>query len=69
VDLRPVLATISAPTLVIAGSADPAIPPAHGEAIAAGIAGAKFALAPAAHLANVEAPAAVLGPLMRHLSG
>src|SRR5262245_28059158 len=49
-DLWPVLSKISAPTLVIAGSEDPATPPAHGEAIAAAIAGARFTLVGAAHL-------------------
>ena len=39
-DLRPDLAAISAPTLVIAGLDDPATPPGHGEAIAAAIGGA-----------------------------
>lgn len=68
-DLRPALASISAPTLVIAGSADPATPPGHGEQIAAGIAGAQFAVVPAAHLANIEAPLAVGGMLMGHLAG
>ena len=33
-DLRPVLGSITAPTLVIAGAEDPATPPWHGAAIA-----------------------------------
>jgi 3-oxoadipate enol-lactonase len=66
-DLRPVLSKISAPTLVIAGSEDPATPPAAGEAIAAAVAGARLTLVHAAHLANVEAPAAVSDRLMTHL--
>ena len=54
-DLHPVLGSISAPTLVIAGAEDPATPPDHGRAIADGIAGARFELiAGAAHLANIE---------------
>jgi 3-oxoadipate enol-lactonase len=54
-DLHPVLGSISAPTLVIAGGEDPATPPDHGRAIADGIAGARFELiAGAAHLANIE---------------
>jgi 3-oxoadipate enol-lactonase len=68
-DLRPVLAQIGAPTLVIAGSQDPATPPAHGEAIAAAVAGSRFTLVPAAHLANIEAPDAVGDRLMAHLAG
>ena len=54
-DLHPVLGSISAPTLVIAGAEDPATPPDHGRAIADGIAGARFELIEgAAHLANIE---------------
>ncbi|AGL17806.1 3-oxoadipate enol-lactonase [Actinoplanes sp. N902-109] len=59
-DLRADLARITAPTLVIAGADDPATPPAHGAAIAAGIAGARFeVLSPAAHLATYEQPETV----------
>jgi 3-oxoadipate enol-lactonase len=54
-DLHPVLGSISAPTLVIAGTEDPATPPDHGRAIADGIPGARFELIEgAAHLANIE---------------
>jgi 3-oxoadipate enol-lactonase len=63
-DLHPQLGSISAPTLVIAGSEDPATPPAHGRAIADGIAGARFELiGGAAHLANIE-KAEVVTPLI-----
>lgn len=58
-DLRDVLNRIIAPTLVIAGRGDMATPPAHGEAIAAGINGASIELVDAAHIGNVEAAAAV----------
>ena len=59
-DLHPVLGSISAPTLVIAGAEDPATPPDHGRAIADGIAGARFELIEgAAHLANIEKAEAV----------
>lgn len=56
VDLRADLASISAPTLVVAGADDPATPPEHGEAIVAGIgAHARLEVLPhVAHLANVE---------------
>jgi 3-oxoadipate enol-lactonase len=67
-DLRPYLAAISAPTLVIAGASDQAIPPAHGEFIAAAIPGARMAVVPAAHLANVEAAEAVAALLIGHLT-
>jgi 3-oxoadipate enol-lactonase len=54
-DLRGGLRWISAPTLVIAGRQDPAIPPEHGEAISRAVAGARLeVLDPAAHLASVE---------------
>jgi 3-oxoadipate enol-lactonase len=59
-DLRPVLAGIQAPTLVIAGREDPAVPPVHGEVIAASVRGARVTvLDNAAHLANVERAAVV----------
>lgn len=56
VDLRSDLPSIAAPTLVIAGADDPATPPDHGEAIAAGIGPhARLEVLPhAAHLANIE---------------
>ena len=63
-DLLDVLGSISAPTLVIAGAEDPATPPDHGRAIAAGIPGARFELVEdAAHLANIE-KAEVVTPLI-----
>jgi 3-oxoadipate enol-lactonase len=67
-DLRPDLAAITAPTLVIAGADDPATPPSHAEVIAAGIDGARLRVVPhAAHLATVEAPAAITELLLDHL--
>jgi 3-oxoadipate enol-lactonase len=63
-DLRPELGSIAAPALVIAAAEDPATPPAHGRAIADGIAGARFELiADAAHLASIE-KAEQVTPLM-----
>jgi 3-oxoadipate enol-lactonase len=57
VDERADLARIGVPALVIAGADDPALPPAMGEAIAAGIAGARYhCIAGAAHLSNIEQP-------------
>lgn len=59
-DLRDDLVRITAPTLVVSGSEDPACPPDVGRALAAGIAGAEFAeLKGVAHLGNVERPDAV----------
>ncbi|HTU30195.1 MAG TPA: 3-oxoadipate enol-lactonase [Solirubrobacteraceae bacterium] len=49
------LGSVRAPTLVIAGAQDRAIPPAQGERIAAAIPDARFALLdPGSHLASVE---------------
>jgi 3-oxoadipate enol-lactonase len=56
-DLRPDLGRIVAPTLVVAGADDPAIPADHAERIAAGIAGSRLeVVGPAAHLVNIEQP-------------
>ena len=68
-DLRPALASITAPTLVIAAADDPATPPGHGAVIASGIAGARLVVVRgAAHLANVSAAGqvsyALLGALL-----
>jgi 3-oxoadipate enol-lactonase len=63
-DLRPVLARISAPTLVIAGADDPATPPALAEEIIDGIGDGRVAVVDhAAHLASAERPD-VVGPLL-----
>jgi 3-oxoadipate enol-lactonase len=67
-DQRTSLPAIRAPTLVLAGAADPATPPEHGELIAAGIPGARLDVIPgAAHLATVSAPAQVTAGLHAHL--
>ncbi|MGH2889365.1 MAG: alpha/beta fold hydrolase, partial [Solirubrobacteraceae bacterium] len=67
-DLRAGLASVTAPTLVIAGAQDPSIPPAHGEAIAAAIPGARLVvLDPAAHLASVERADEVTALIAEHL--
>jgi 3-oxoadipate enol-lactonase/4-carboxymuconolactone decarboxylase len=67
-DLRDDLARISAPTLALAGADDPATPPEHLATIAAGIPGARLLVLPqAAHLANLEQPAAVNAALLAHL--
>jgi 3-oxoadipate enol-lactonase len=69
-DLRPMLATITAPTLVIAGAEDPATAPWHGAAIAAAIPGARLrVIRGAAHLANVSHAAEVSATLLAHLAG
>ena len=67
-DLRPSLAAITAPTLVIAATEDPATPPWHGAVIARGIAGARLkVIRGASHLANVSAAGEVTTALSGHL--
>jgi 3-oxoadipate enol-lactonase len=67
-DLRDRLARINAPTVAIAATQDLAIPPVHSEAIVAAIAGARLELIDhAAHIANIEQPAAVTRLLLQHL--
>ena len=69
-DLRGVLPAIAAPTLVVAGAEDVAIPVDHAEIIAAGIPGAVLSVIPdAGHLANLEQPEAMTRLLLDHLLG
>lgn len=66
-DTRPELGRIQAPTRVVAGAEDLATPVAMAEELAAGIPGADLVVLPhAAHLANVEQPAAVLQAMREH---
>jgi len=68
-DLRPALASVTAPTLVIAGAEDPATPPWHGAAIAAAIPGARLrVIRGGAHLSNVSQAAEVTVALLAHLT-
>ncbi|MBS0533482.1 MAG: 3-oxoadipate enol-lactonase [Proteobacteria bacterium] len=57
-DFRTSNQSITTPTLVIVGAQDAATPPAQGEAIARQIKGAKVFSIDAAHISNVEQPAA-----------
>ncbi len=67
-DLRPRLAAIGAPTLVIAGSDDPSTPPDLLRAIAGGIDGARLeVLHGARHIANVARPDEFTRLLLEHL--
>lgn len=67
VDLRADLGRVTAPTLVVSGAEDQALPPEHQRAIADGIAGAELlTLSPGAHLANLEQPLQVSGALLGH---
>lgn len=69
-DLTGDLASITAPTLVIAGTEDPATPPEHAERIVAGVRDARLAvLGPAAHLASFERADLVNPLLLAHFAG
>ncbi|MGY1805321.1 3-oxoadipate enol-lactonase [Blastococcus sp. SYSU D00922] len=66
-DLREDLGRITAPTLVVSGAEDPALPPEHQRLIAGGIPGAQLlTLSPAAHLANLERTLETTGALLGH---
>jgi 3-oxoadipate enol-lactonase len=67
-DLRASLAAIRAPTLVIGGAQDAAIPNEHQERLAAAIAGARLEiLDPGAHVVSVERADAVTALIAGHL--
>lgn len=67
-DLRPELVAVRAPTLVIAGGEDPAVPMADIRALGAGIAGARVAVvAGGAHLPNLERGEDVERLILDHL--
>jgi 3-oxoadipate enol-lactonase len=67
-DLRSDLGRISAPTLVVSGADDLALPPEHQQAIAEGIADAEWlTVEPGAHLANLEQPEQITAALLAHL--
>jgi 3-oxoadipate enol-lactonase len=69
-DLRGDLSRVTAPTLVVSGAEDPALPPEHQQVIAAGVPGARLlTLSPAAHLANLEQAAQVTDALIAHATG
>jgi 3-oxoadipate enol-lactonase len=70
IDLREDLGRITAPTLVISGAEDLALPPDHQKAIADGIAGAELlTVSPGAHLANLERTLEITGALLAHFEG
>ncbi|MGW0970086.1 bifunctional 3-oxoadipate enol-lactonase/4-carboxymuconolactone decarboxylase PcaDC [Streptomyces sp. NPDC002516] len=69
-DIRDRLASITAPTLLIAGREDRATPPAHLREIADAVPGAALVEIPgASHLAPAQCPEAVLTALRAHFSG
>lgn len=68
-DSTATLAAIACPTLVLVGELDRVTPPAEAEKMAAAIAGARLIkIADAAHLANLEAPAAFNRALLEFLA-
>jgi 3-oxoadipate enol-lactonase / 4-carboxymuconolactone decarboxylase len=67
-DQRAQLGAITAPTLVIAGGADPVTPPAMALALHQAISGSALTVVPAAaHLANIEQPDRFNAALLDHL--
>ncbi|MFN2495275.1 MAG: 3-oxoadipate enol-lactonase [Pseudonocardiaceae bacterium] len=69
-DGRRLLGRISAPTLVIAGAADPSTPVTpHARTIAAGVSGATLEVLDAAHLVTVEQAKRVADLLAEHATG
>lgn len=69
-DIASGLSRITAPTLVVAGADDPAIPAAHGRRIAAEITGARYeVVAPGAHLVSAEQPGPVNDLILQQLKG
>jgi 3-carboxy-cis,cis-muconate cycloisomerase len=67
-DVRPLLASVTAPTLVISGAFDPASPPERGQEIATAIDHARFEIIQdAAHLACLERPDAVTALMLPFL--
>ena len=67
-DLHDDLASITAPTLAIAGADDPATPPARLDEIAAGVKnGRLLVVSRAAHLANAEQPDIITPAIIEHL--
>ena len=68
-DLRADVARITAPTLLITGTADPATPPAAADAIAGAMrVRPRIVALEAAHLASVEQPRAFERAVVEHLS-
>lgn len=68
-DLRPLLPSVKAPTLVLSGELDPAAPPWVGAATARGITGSRFTvIRGASHFAHYETPGPVTDALLGHLT-
>jgi 3-oxoadipate enol-lactonase len=68
-DLRDELASITAPTLAIAGADDPATPPAHLETNASGVRDGRLLIVPeSAHLASAQQPGLITPAIIDHLT-
>ena len=66
-DLRPLLPSVKAPTLVVSGAEDPAAPPGQGAITALGITGSRLTVVRgASHFAHFETPGPVTDALLRH---
>ncbi len=67
-DLRPLLPLVAAPTLLLAGSEDPAAPESVARELSAAMPDARvLVIDGAAHLLNVESPAATTAAILEHL--
>jgi 3-oxoadipate enol-lactonase len=67
-DLRDDLSRIQAPTLVVAGAEDVAVPPEQMRELAAAVPGSRFAVVPGAHVPPLEHPDTVTGLLLEHFA-
>jgi 3-oxoadipate enol-lactonase len=68
-DLVPALASVKAPTLVIAGADDVAAPPWQGARTALGVAGSRLTvIRGTAHLAPYQTPGPVNAAILAHLA-
>ncbi|OWW22504.1 3-oxoadipate enol-lactonase [Noviherbaspirillum denitrificans] len=67
-DLRDVIAGISAPTLVIAGTGDVPTPPADGQFMRSHIPGARYVEFDAAHISNQQQPEAFTRAVVQFLT-
>ena len=68
-DMRPLLASIACPTLVLVGDGDELTPPPLSEEIAAGIAGSRLVvIADCGHLSTMERPEAVNRELVKWMA-
>jgi 3-oxoadipate enol-lactonase len=66
-DFRASTPTITAPTMVIVGSSDPATLPEYGAEIQKMIKGSKIVSLDAAHLSNIEQPKAYTDAVLNFL--